>query len=140
MSGTTSKKRVLFVCTHNSARSQLAEGLMNALLGDRYEAYSAGTEPGEVNPRAVLALLELGIDISGHRSKHVDEFLDRDFDYVVTVCDQAHEVCPVFPGGKELVHHSFVDPSSKEGKEQERQAAFHKARDEIRDWLFKEFG
>jgi arsenate reductase len=113
---------------------------MNALLGDRYEAFSAGTEPSEVNPRAVLALLELGIDISSHRSQHVDEFRDRDFDYVITVCDHAHEACPIFPGGKELIHHSFLDPSSIQGTEQERQAAFRRIRDEIRDWIAAEFG
>jgi len=140
MNGTTPKKRVLFVCTHNSARSQMAEGMMNALHGDRYEASSAGTEPSEVNPRAVFVLLELGIDISHHRSQHVDEFRGQEFDYVVTVCDHARETCPVFPGGKELIHHSFLDPSSIQGTEQERQAAFRRIRDEIRAWLADEFG
>ncbi len=140
MTGTFPKKQVLFVCTHNSARSQLAEGLMNALHGDRYEAFSAGTEPSTVNPRALFVLLELGIDISHHHSKHVDEFLDREFDYVITVCDHAHETCPVFPGGKALIHHSFIDPSLIQGTEQERQAAFRRIRDEIRDWIAIEFG
>jgi arsenate reductase len=138
--GSSSKKQALFVCTHNSARSQMAEGLMNSLYGDRYEAHSAGTEPSEVNPQAVFALLELGIDISHHRSKLVDEFLSQEFDYVITVCDHARETCPVFPGGKEIIHHSFVDPSSIQGKEQEILAAFRKIRDEIRDWIAKEFG
>ena len=133
--GSSSKKQVLFVCTHNSVRSQMAEGLMNSLYGDRYEAHSAGTEPSEVNPRAVFALLELGIDISHHRSRHVNEFLSQEFDYVITVCDHARETCPVFPGGKEIIHHSFVDPSSIQGKEQEMLAAFRKIRDEIRDWI-----
>jgi len=138
--GASQKRRVLFVCTHNSARSQLAEGLMNALLGDRYEASSAGTEPSEVNPRAASVLLELGIDISHHRSQHVDEFRGQEFDYVVTVCDHARETCPVLPGGKELIHRSFVDPSSAPGTERERQAAFRRIRDEIRDWIAIEFG
>ena len=140
MNGSPPKKRVLFVCTHNSARSQMAEGLMNSLYGDRYEAHSAGTEPSEVNPRAVFVLLELGIDISHHRSKHVNEFLNLEFDYVITVCDHARESCPVFSGGKELIHHSFVDPSSTLGPEQEMQAAFRRIRDEIRDWITTEFG
>jgi len=140
MIGSSPKKRVLFVCTHNSARSQLAEGLMNALHGDRYEAFSAGTEPAKVNPRVVFVLLELGIDISHHRSKHVNEFLSQEFDHVITVCDHARETCPVFPGGKEIIHHSFADPSSIQGKDQEMLAAFRKIRDEIRDWIAKEFG
>lgn len=140
MNGSLPKKRVLFVCTHNSARSQMAEGLMNSLHGDRYEAYSAGTEPSEVNPRAVFVLLELGIDIAHHRSKHIDEFLGQDFDYVVTVCDHARETCPAFPGGKAPIHHGFVDPSSATGTELEKQAAFRLVRDEIRGWIATEFG
>jgi len=139
MKGSPPKKRVLFVCTHNSARSQLAAGLMNSLMGVRYEAYSAGTEPSEVNPQAAFVLLEIGIDISHHRSKHINEFLDQDFDYVITVCDHARETCPAFRGGKELIHHSFLDPASVTGTELERQAAFRKARDEIRDWIATEF-
>jgi len=140
MNGSSPKKRVLFVCTHNSARSQMAEGLLNSLYGDRFEAFSAGTEPSEVNPRAVQALLDIGIDISHHHSKHIKEFLDQDFDTVVTVCDHAREACPVFSGGKELIHHSFVDPSLSQGTEKERQAAFRKTRDHIRDWITTEFG
>ena len=140
MNGSSPKEQVLFVCTHNSARSQMAEGLMNALHGDRYEAFSAGTEPSIINPRAVFALRELGIDISHHRSQHVNEFLSQEFDQVVTVCDHARETCPVFPGGKEIIHHSFVDPSSATGTELEKQAAFRKARDEIRGWIATEFG
>jgi len=135
MNETTKKLRVLFVCTHNSARSQIAEGLVNALHGDRLQAFSAGTEPSEVNPRAVLAMLEIGIDITDHRSKSVQELLSQEFDYVITVCDHARENCPVFPGGKELIHHSFVDPASLQGTEQERQEAFRKARDEIKSWI-----
>jgi arsenate reductase len=138
MSEAIEKKRMLFVCTHNSARSQLAEGLTNALHGETCEAWSAGTEPSEVNPRAVLVLLEMGIDITHHRSKSVREFLDQDFDYVITVCDHARETCPVFPGGGKLIHHSFADPAAVQGTEQEKQAAFRKARDEIRAWLESE--
>ncbi|MFA9454571.1 MAG: arsenate reductase ArsC [Candidatus Aminicenantaceae bacterium] len=140
MNEASSKRQVLFVCTHNSARSQMAEGLMNALHGERYEAFSAGTEPSEVNPSAAYVMLELGIDISNHRSKHVDEFLGREIDHVVTVCDHAREICPVFPGGKELIHHSFADPASIQGKEQEMLAAFRKIRDEIKDWIDDTFG
>ena len=140
MNESSSKRQVLFVCTHNSTRSQMAEGLMNALLGDRYDAFSAGTEPSEVNPSAALVMLELGIDISKHRSKHVDEFLGREIDHVVTVCDHARETCPVFPGGKEIIHHSFADPASTQGKEQEMLAAFRKIRDEIKDWIDDTFG
>ena len=138
MNRATRKKHVLFVCTHNSARSQMAEGLMNALYGDLCEAHSAGTEPSEVNPRAVLVLLEMGIDITHHRSQNVREFLDRDFDYVITVCDHARETCPVFPGGGKLIHHSFADPAAVRGSEQEKQAAFRKARDEIKAWIENE--
>jgi arsenate reductase len=138
MQNSPNKKRVLFVCTHNSARSQMAEGLMNALHGDRCEAYSAGTEPSEVNTRAVLVLLEMGIDITRHRSKSVREFLSQEFDYVITVCDHARETCPVFPGGKKLIHHSFVDPAAVQGTEQEMQEAFRKAREKIRTWIESE--
>lgn len=139
MNETTKKMRVLFVCTHNSARSQLAEGLTNALHGYNYEAHSAGTEPSEVNPRAVLVLLEMGIDITHHRSQSVREFLDQDFDYVITVCDHARETCPVFPGNGKLIHHSFADPAAVQGTEQEKQEAFRKARDEIKAWLETDF-
>ena len=111
---------------------------MNAHHGDIGEADSAGTEPSEVNPRAVLVLLEMGIDITHHRSKSVREFLDRDFDYVITVCDHAREACPVFPGGGEPIHHSFADPAAVQGTEQEKQEAFRKARDEIKAWLESE--
>ena len=138
MQDASPKKRVLFVCTHNSARSQMAEGLVNALHGDRLQAFSAGTEPSQVNPRAVLAMLEIGIDITHHRSKNVQEFLSQEIDYVITVCDHARENCPVFPGGKELIHHSFVDPASLRGTEQEMQEAFRKARDEIKSWIENE--
>ena len=124
-------KRVLFVCTHNSARSQMAEGLLRHYSGDRFEAFSAGTEPGSLHPLAVRAMAELGIDISDHSPKPVDRFLDQSFDLVVTVCDQATETCPVFPGATRHLHWSFEDPSHVEGSEEERLEVFRRVRDEI---------
>ena len=133
------KKRVLFICTHNSARSQIAEGVMNQIYGEVFEAFSAGTEPSSVNPFAIEVMGEIGIDISRHRSKSVEEFLEQDFDYVITVCDQANEVCPFFPGGKERIHKGFVDPAEVQGSDLEKRAAFRKARDEIMEWIEKNF-
>jgi arsenate reductase len=118
----------------------MAEGLMNALHGDRYLAFSAGTEPSAVNPLAVRVMQEIGIDISGHRSKSVDEFLDQDLDYVVTVCDHAKETCPFFPGGRNPMHKGFQDPSSAAGTEEEKLAVFRRVRDEIRTWIVERFG
>lgn len=132
------KKRVLFICTHNSARSQMAEGIMNALYGDKFQAFSAGTNPSKVNPLAIEVLKEIGIDISYHRSKSIDEFKGETFDYVVTVCDNAKENCPYFPGGKKYVHRGFMDPASVEGTYEEKLSAFRKVRDEILNWI-KEF-
>lgn len=129
------KKKVLFICTHNSARSQMAEGLLNTLGGDRFEAFSAGTEATEVRPLAVEVMREIGIDISNHTSKRVDPFLDQEFDLVVTVCDRARESCPYFPGGKEVLHKGFNDPSEASGTEEEKRAVFRKVRDEIREWI-----
>lgn len=117
----------------------MAEGLTNALLGDRYEAASAGTEPSSVNPRAAATLMEIGIDISAHRSKSVDEFKASDFDLVVTVCDGARETCPILPGAGRTIHNSFVDPSGVIGTDEEVAAAFRKTRDEIRSWLVENF-
>jgi arsenate reductase len=133
-------EKVLFICTHNSARSHMAEGFMNALYGDRYSAFSAGTEPSTVNPYAVRVMKEIGIDISDHRSKSVDEFIDQDLDYVVTVCDHAKEVCPFFPGGRKALHKGFQDPASVSGTEDEKLSLFRRVRDEIRDWVEKIFG
>ena len=133
------KKRILFVCTHNSARSHIAEGLVNTLWGDRFEAWSAGIEPSEVNPFAIEAMAEMGLDIRHHRSKSVDEFLDRDFDYVVTVCDHANENCPYFPGGKERIHQGFEDPAAVEGSDEEKRAAFRRVRDDIKAWIEETF-
>ncbi len=133
------KKKVLFICTHNSARSQMAEGLLNALSGKAYEAYSAGTEPSTINPYSILLLSEIGIDISKHRSKSVQKFHDMKFDYVVTVCDHAKETCPFFPGGGKYLHRSFEDPSEVEGKDEEKLAAFRRVRNEIKGWIEKNF-
>jgi arsenate reductase len=118
----------------------MAEGLLRELCGDRYEAYSAGTQPTEVNPYAIRAMAEIGIDISNHRSKSVEEFLGEEFDYAVTVCDHAKETCPFLPGGKEYIHKSFEDPSNISGSEEEKLAAFRRVRDEIKAWIQEMFG
>jgi len=133
------KKRVLFICTHNAARSQMAEGLLRALYGNRYEVFSAGTEPGRVSPYAIKVMAEIGIDIGAHRAKSLQEFLNQKFDYVVTVCDHAKESCPYFPGGKKILHQSFEDPSTLTGSEEEIMAGFRRIRDEIRHWIEEEF-
>ena len=133
------KRSVLFVCTHNSARSQMAEGLLNALVGDRYEAASAGTSATRVRPEAIAVLAELGIDIAHHRSKTVEEFRGRLFDVVVTVCDNARETCPFFPG-KLVLHQSFLDPAAAAGSEEEVLEAFRKVRDQIASWIVATFG
>ena len=128
-------KRVLILCTGNSARSQMAEGLLRHEFGDLYEVSSAGTNPRQVRPEAIAVMRELGIDISHHRSKHVDEFIGQDFDYVLTVCDNAKESCPVFPGKTETFHHNFEDPAAFHGSEDGRLAFFRRIRDEIRQYL-----
>ena len=133
------KKKVLFICTHNSARSQMAEGLMNALLGDRYEAFSAGTEPSQVNPYAIKSMSEIDFDISTNRSKHIREFTETEFDYVITVCDNAKERCPVFPGRGKYIHKGFTDPSRTTGSNDQELMDFRVVRDEIRDWILKYF-
>ncbi len=130
------KKRVLILCTGNSARSQMAEGLLRNDAGERFEVESAGTRPGTVRPEAIAAMRELGIDISGHRSKSVKEFDGQHFDYVITVCDSARESCPVFFGSAEKLHHSFEDPPAESiGSEAERLAIFRRVRDELRTYL-----
>jgi arsenate reductase len=113
----------------------MAEGLLRQDAGDRFEVFSAGTKPSHVRPEAIAALGELGIDISGHRSKSVDEFRGQNFDYVLTVCDKAQESCPIFPGKTVTIHHNFEDPGALQGPEEERLAAFRRIRDEIRDYL-----
>ena len=129
------KKRVLILCTGNSARSQMAEGLLRHDAGERFEVESAGTKPGQVRPEAIAAMKELGIDISGHRSKSVDEFAGRNFDYVLTVCDNAKESCPIFPSQAKRLHRNFEDPAAVRGSENERLAVFRRVRDQLRDYL-----
>jgi arsenate reductase (thioredoxin) len=126
------KQRVLFICTHNSARSQMAEGLLRHLGGDRFEVFSAGTEATRVRPLAIQVMAELGIDISGQHSKTLDRYLNEPFDEVITVCDTAAEVCPVFPGAVHRRHWSFEDPSKAIGSEAEQLAVYRRVRDEIR--------
>ena len=132
------KQRVLFLCTHNSARSQMAEGLLRHLAGDRFDAYSAGTEATCVRPLAIRAMGEVGIDISGQESKTLDRYLGEPFDAVVTVCDQANEACPLFLGAKERLHWSFPDPSRATGTEEEQLATYHTVRDAIRARIERE--
>ena len=125
------KPKVLFLCTHNSARSQMAEGLLRDLAGDRFEALSAGTEVTRVNPFAADVMRELGIDLSGHRSKSIDEFEGETIDYLITVCDSAKEACPYFAGAKNRIHWSFPDPSAATGSDDEKRAVFREIRDQI---------
>jgi len=131
--------RVLFLCTHNSARSQMAEGLLRAMGGDRFESFSAGTEATHVRPLAIQAMSELGIDISGQRSKVLTEYLQQPFDYVITVCDQAQESCPIFPNAAKRLHWSFPDPSKASGDAATQLATYREVRDaiaaQLRDWL-----
>ena len=126
------KKRVLILCTGNAARSQMAEGLLRFDGGESFEVASAGTHPSYVREAAIAVMKELGIDISGHRSKSVEEFVDQSFDYVITVCDNAKESCPIFPGSPVRIHWSIADPVFAPGDEQAKLVAFRKARDELR--------
>jgi arsenate reductase len=132
------KEKVLFLCTQNSARSQMAEALLRMMYGDKYESYSAGTNPFRVNPFAVKALELLGVDMSGHRSKGIEEFKDLEFDYVITVCDNARENCPYFPG-RQVIHHSFNDPASVQGSDEGKLNEFIRVRHEIQAWLQEQF-
>jgi arsenate reductase len=133
------KKKVLFLCTANSCRSQMAEGIVNHFIGDRIEAFSAGTEASFVNPRAIAVLREIGIDVSGHRSKNVDEFAGDRFDFTVTLCGDARDKCPIFAGGGDRVHIGFSDPAKATGSEEEIMEAFRRVRDEIREGLLEYF-
>lgn len=126
-----SRPRVLFLCTHNSARSQMAEGFLRALAGDRFEAGSAGTEKTAVNPLAIRVMAERGIDIGAHSSKRYEDVAPPAWDYLITVCDDAAERCPVVPGSVERLHWSFADPSRATGSEEQRLAVFRRVRDEI---------
>jgi arsenate reductase (thioredoxin) len=144
-----SKKKVLFLCTHNSARSQMAEGLLRAMRRDVYEAYSAGVISSYVDPRAIKVMIEIGIDISSQRSKTSQEFRDMIFDLAVTVCDRAKQACPIVSvdlehqepslRAREVIHHGFADPVLATGSEEQQLSAFRKARDEIRDWISENF-
>jgi arsenate reductase len=134
------KTKILFICTHNSARSQMAEGYMKAKYGDRYEAFSAGTEATRVHPMAIEVMKEIGIDISGQRSKLIDEFFGKGIVTVVTVCDSAQGACPFFPGSQDVIHQSFPDPSAFKGTDEEVRAGFRTVRDEIIRWIDGTFG
>jgi arsenate reductase len=139
------KKKILFLCTHNAARSQMAEGFVNARYSDRYEAYSAGSEPRDVHSCAIEVMGEEGIDIASQRAKPLDEYLDASFDYVVTMCAAAQERCPTFPGaffpgGVEYIHHAFDDPLSDAGPEGAPCTSFRRVRDEVREWIDVTFG
>src|ERR1044071_7619477 len=129
------KKRVLILCTGNSARSQMAEGLLRHDAGDVFEVASAGVAPTQVRPEAIQAMREVGIDISGQRSKSIDEFAGKQFDYVITVCDNANQQCPVFPGKTERIHWSIEDPAAVRGASQQRLNLFRRVRDELRQRL-----
>jgi arsenate reductase len=131
-------QRVLFLCTHNSARSQMAEGLLRAWASDRFDSFSAGVEATEVRPLAIRAMAEIGIDITGQSSKRLDDYLGQPFDYAITVCDEAREACPFFPGAARQLHWSFDDPSGATGDEDARLAVFRRVRDEIGDRIRKE--
>ena len=135
------KPSVLFICTHNSARSQMAEGLLRAKYGDRYAVASAGTEQTHVRPLAIWAMQDMGIDISDHTSKTIDTVTaDQTFDVVVTVCDHAREACPYVPAREQNLHQSFDDPSAATGSEEEQLAVFRRVRDEIAGWIDTVFG
>ncbi len=127
-------KRVLFVCSGNKARSQMAEGLLRHLAGGRFLAYSAGTRPSGLAEETVAVMAEVGIDVSGQRSKHVDEYAGQPFDYVITVCDTARQECPVFSGGRQL-HWDVEDPADSEGAGASRMDAFRKARDTLQSYV-----
>ena len=139
MNDATPPIRVLFLCTHNSARSQMAEELLRHIGGEKFVVASAGTMATRVHPLAIRAMANVGLDISGARSKHLNEYIGDDFDYVITVCDSANESCPIFPGDPQRIHWSFPDPSAAEGTEEERLKAFEKIRNEInmrlRTWV-----
>lgn len=129
------KKRVLILCTGNSCRSQMAEGILRHLASDKFDVFSAGTNPSEVNKMAIKVMKEIGIDISSHRSKHVNEFKNQQFDFVITVCDNAKESCPFFPGGTKVLHFPFPDPPHTEALNEEVLNEFCK----VRDMIFKKF-
>lgn len=139
MKTSLSKKSVLFVCTHNAVRSQMAEAFLNKMYGDRFSAFSAGTDPTQIDPFVRTVMREVGIDINGNKPKRLNIFQDYHFDYVVTVCDQANESCPYFPGGNIRIHKSFPDPSKFQGWHEDVIKEYRRIRDEIKNWIEKEF-
>ena len=134
------KQQILFLCTHNSCRSQMAEALLNHYLGDHCQAFSAGTEATQVNPLAAKVLAEVGVDTTSLHSKTMDEFAGQTFDHVVTLCGDANEKCPLFFGGVQRVHKGFEDPSRLTGSEEEVLPEFRRVRDEIKNWIIDYFG
>jgi arsenate reductase len=136
----TKKTRVIFVCTANAARSQMAEGLLRAKYGDRYEVFSAGTRQSVVSPHAIAAMKEIGIDISHHRSKTLDVFTGQEFDIAVTLCDQANRVCPFVPGAGKTIHYPFLDPHTARGSSDDIAGAYRSVRDAMAAWIDREFG
>lgn len=134
------RERVLFICTHNSARSQMAEGLLRHLYGDRYDALSAGVSPTRVHPAAIDVMAEIGIDISGRHATHTDAVAKERFEYVITVCEQAKETCPSFPGAAQNLHWSLPDPSREDGDGNQRRKAFREVRDGLKRRLEETFG
>lgn len=131
------QKRTLFLCTGNSCRSQMAEGFLRYMAGDKFEVFSAGVKPTQVNPLAIQVMAEVDIDISKHRSKSATEFIGQQFDYVITVCDNANKTCPIFPGKYEKIHWDIKDPAEAQGSEAERMVVFRAIRDEIRQKIEK---
>jgi len=129
------KKKVLFLCTGNSSRSQMAEGLMNRFRATEYESFSAGTQPKGIHPAAIKVMKEIGIDISSHKSNHLNEFSDVAFDLIITVCDHAAQSCPVFLGNGQRIHHGFIDPAAVTGNNEEVLETFRKVRDQIKEFL-----
>ena len=136
----SSKKSVLFICKHNAVRSQMAEAFLNNIYGDRYSAFSAGSDPKQVDPFVRTVMKEVGIDVNGNKPKGLNVFQDYHFDYVVTVCDQAKESCPYFPGGNLHLHKDFSDPSKFQGWHEDVIKEYRRTRDEIKNWIEKEFG
>jgi arsenate reductase len=136
----TQKPRILFICTANAARSQMAEGLLRAKYGNRYEVFSAGTRQSKVSTRSITVMQEIGIDISNHRSKTLAEYEGIPFDLSITLCDSAHAICPVVPGAKKTIHHGFADPYLTPGTEDAALEGYRKVRDEIAAWIDTTFG
>jgi arsenate reductase len=134
------KKTILFICAHNSARSQMAEGFVRFLFEDRYDVHSGGTEATVINPYAIEVMKEIGIDLSDHYAKSANDFMEKKIDYVVTVCDQAQGSCPFFSGAKTYIHKGFQDPSQFKGSEEEILEQTRRVRDEIKSWIVETFG